>query len=296
LLNSIKAQGKLTITSDSASYSYGQPITLEIEILNDSDSTFSFYTCPRAVYKFDNFEILNFIYCVGDPPEYFLSPGRSITWIWKSDPSILGIPNKDGEHIVVGYYGSYLADTIKISAPIYYGGIISVWFYSNLEDKVITLRDSLNATVRQRYDFTNIIYEEWQIQGLLIDSIISKYEGDFRFEFMVRYVNVSPESIITSVEQNKPLSLFKDFEVTETFPNPFNSTTNFYLTLNRTQNILIEVFNSLGQKVSTIYNGMIPSNSKTYFTVDLNNSSAGLYFIRVKGLNNIITKKIFLLK
>ncbi|MCX6150700.1 MAG: T9SS type A sorting domain-containing protein [Ignavibacteriales bacterium] len=287
------AQGKLTITSDSTSYCYGQPITLKIEILNDSDSTLSFYSCPGGVYKFDEFNVGNYIICAGDPPTTEINPGSSITWLWKVEPSKLGIPNKDGEHTVIGYYPfSTIADTIKISAPIYYGGIISVGFDIGMENEVSKIRDSLGAIIINSYGSSQI----WQIQGHLIDSIISKYKNDSRFRYVEHSISVEPDSIFTSVEQNKSTFPVKDFELSEVFPNPFNSTANFYVTVNRTQNILIDIFNSIGQKVSTVYKGMIEANKRTSFTINLNVAASGVYLLSIRNSKISVGRKIFLLK
>ena len=297
---SASAQVKLTITSDSLRYSYGQLIRLRVELLNDTDSTIGVFSCPGGCFIFDDFDIGKHIGCVGLPP-FPLYPGRSMIWKWKLDPTLLGIPNKDGLHTVVGYYETYgipsrFSDTIFINAPRYYGGVIWVSYLKSLEDTVKILMDSLNATVINRIDNFDRFSERWKIKGYSIDSIISKYKNDSRFNYIESYITIGLDTILTSVENIPAGKVIKDFEISEAYPNPFNSTTNFYITVNRTQNISVDILNMLGQRVKTIFNGMVLEYQKKYFSIDLDNSSAGIYFIQVKGLNNLQSKKIFLLK
>ena len=293
----LEAQVKLTVNSDSAEYSYGQPILLKIEILNNSDSTFMYYSCWGGAYKFDDFDIGEYIICADDMP-FPLLPGRSVTWKWKIDPAILGIPNKDGVHTIVGYYGSslFMIDTILVSAPIYYGGIIEVYFSKFMEDKVREVQDSLNANIIYQYDTQANSIERWEIKGCLIDSIINKYNKDYRFISINRYVSIGLQSIETSVPEKNIYPVNDDFTVSESYPNPFNSSTNFFVEVKNEQNILVEVFNSLGQKVYTIFNGRIPVNSKKFFTLNLNYYSSGIYLISVRSENKTLVRKIFLMK
>ena len=151
-----------------------------------------------------------------------------------------------------------------------------VAYLENLENSVNEIKGSLNATVIERNEFSDEIDEVWQIRGCFIDSVISKCWSDRRFKFVERFVIVSPESITTSVEKNLTIKFNKKFLISDAYPNPFNSSTNFYIEAKSEQNILIELSNSLGQKVKTIFNGRISTNRKNYFTINLNSCSSGI--------------------
>ena len=77
----------------------------------------------------------------------------------------------------------------------------------------------------------------------------------------------------------------------KTYPNPFSNTLNINITVSLQQKINIEIFNSIGDKVDNI-------ESKTYqpgtHNIEWNSNKIenGIYFIRLKTKNSIITKKL----
>ncbi len=79
------------------------------------------------------------------------------------------------------------------------------------------------------------------------------------------------------------------------YPNPFNPTTTVQYVLSDFSWTNLSVYNILGQKLTTLYNGQnIPGNH----SVDWNASaySSGVYFISLKVQGSTITQKVLLLK
>jgi ligand-binding sensor domain-containing protein len=86
----------------------------------------------------------------------------------------------------------------------------------------------------------------------------------------------------------------------DAYPNPFNMEVNLKITLNENSNIRIQIFNMLGE--------LIKSFSNTYYSVGEHNISwnalnennqvvnSGIYIIQAMTNNNVINKKIILLK
>lgn len=79
---------------------------------------------------------------------------------------------------------------------------------------------------------------------------------------------------------------FNNFEISA-FPNPFNPETNVRLEVSVGQDIKIDVYNLLGEKVNTIFNGYIEAGNSTFNWNAKNNSGitlpAGIYFITVSS-------------
>jgi len=105
--------------------------------------------------------------------------------------------------------------------------------------------------------------------------------------------------IITAVEieeSNRPTS----FVLHQNFPNPFNPTTTINFSLPNADDIDLEIFNMLGQKVTTLESGRLPAGEHTFdwnATDDSGqNVATGVYFYRLKTSSFTQTKKMVLLK
>ena len=69
-------------------------------------------------------------------------------------------------------------------------------------------------------------------------------------------------SIITQVGNPKPvMSSASAFELSEGYPNPFNPSTNFIVTLKQRSQIEITIYDVLGQEVATLYDGKMDQGS-----------------------------------
>ena len=74
------------------------------------------------------------------------------------------------------------------------------------------------------------------------------------------------------------------------FPNPTENNFNVRLNLSTANDIAVSVFNALGQKVSeTKVNGTIGENT---VSMDMNNATAGVYFVKIKVGKTESTKKL----
>ena len=80
------------------------------------------------------------------------------------------------------------------------------------------------------------------------------------------------------------------------YPNPFNPTTTFLLTLKEQQNVTIEVFDMLGRSVAKVHEGLLDANQQHLFTVDADNLASGRYIIQATGEKFRASHNITLLK
>lgn len=81
------------------------------------------------------------------------------------------------------------------------------------------------------------------------------------------------------------------FSVSDNYPNPFNKTTQFNITLDKASTVGVDVFNMIGEKVwSTNSSRMTPGTH----VITINNSgmNAGMYFYRVTVNNQTVTHKM----
>ncbi|MEP1306661.1 MAG: T9SS type A sorting domain-containing protein [Balneola sp.] len=106
----------------------------------------------------------------------------------------------------------------------------------------------------------------------------------------------SKEVTITSVStETVDESLPTSYSLSQNFPNPFNPTTTISFGLPETADVKVEIYNALGQKVSTLVAGKFNAGwNKINF--DASGFSSGLYIYRLITPTRSITKKMTLIK
>ncbi|NQT26122.1 T9SS type A sorting domain-containing protein, partial [candidate division KSB1 bacterium] len=84
------------------------------------------------------------------------------------------------------------------------------------------------------------------------------------------------------------------------YPNPFNSNTEIQYYLSRATEVKVAVYNSLGEKVKTIFSDYTPSGFHTIYWDSKDetseNVSSGLYFYQIIAENRVIVRKMMLLR
>ncbi len=113
------------------------------------------------------------------------------------------------------------------------------------------------------------------------DDVQSFYENNFGYPF--------------NLNGDHGPSLDPDYILFQNYPNPFNSTSRIRYSIPEDGIVTIEIFNILGQKVSTILNKFQKANR---YEVEFNgaNLPSGIYFYQLKAGNFAETKKMILLK
>ncbi|MBI2270784.1 MAG: T9SS type A sorting domain-containing protein [Bacteroidetes bacterium] len=90
---------------------------------------------------------------------------------------------------------------------------------------------------------------------------------------------------VNDIKENHGMS------VSQNYPNPFNSNTSFKLTLDKNASVTVEVFNTIGQKVTGI-------DAKTYsagehtITINGNDLTPGVYFYTVRANDASVTQRM----
>ncbi|MDP8208041.1 MAG: choice-of-anchor V domain-containing protein [Candidatus Electryonea clarkiae] len=85
------------------------------------------------------------------------------------------------------------------------------------------------------------------------------------------------------------------YVISSIFPNPFNSFASITLSIPREDHLTVEVYDVLGQKVETLFNGVMqPGDRQLSWKAD---GANGIYYLQViSGNQKLETKKMILLK
>lgn len=112
------------------------------------------------------------------------------------------------------------------------------------------------------------------------------------------YLMEGPDGGSVGVEEKVTTPV--DFALKANFPNPFNPTTTISYSLDKTQNVSVEVFDMLGHKVSTLTSGVQTAGDHFVQWNGTNDYgqpvSSGVYLYRLISENRVETRKMMLLK
>ena len=86
------------------------------------------------------------------------------------------------------------------------------------------------------------------------------------------------------------------FELEQNYPNPFNPSTNIRFSLATAQDVTLEVYNMLGQRVATLIQNQKMSAGRHIQTFDATSLSSGMYIYRISTSEFVQSRKMLLIK
>jgi hypothetical protein len=82
------------------------------------------------------------------------------------------------------------------------------------------------------------------------------------------------------VEQNTGKINPDNYHLSQNYPNPFNPSTKVKFSLPRAERVMIDIYNTLGQKIKTILNMRMTAGDHE-IEFDAQNLSSGVYFYKM---------------
>jgi photosystem II stability/assembly factor-like uncharacterized protein len=93
----------------------------------------------------------------------------------------------------------------------------------------------------------------------------------------------------------KDENVVTEFRLAQNYPNPFNSSTVIRFSVKNPGDYTIEVFSSIGERVTTLFNGWLETGEHR-INFDSKELSNGIYLYRLRGGGVNLTKKMIILK
>jgi hypothetical protein len=102
-------------------------------------------------------------------------------------------------------------------------------------------------------------------------------------------------AVITGIDGSKSRELRENFSLLQNYPNPFNPSTTIRYALSLRSQVVLTVFNTLGQRIAVLENGMREAGSHAV-RFDGRNLASGVYFYRLQAGTFSQTRKLLLSK
>jgi hypothetical protein len=104
----------------------------------------------------------------------------------------------------------------------------------------------------------------------------------------------SVKHVIADISDQRPISSI-NYKLADNYPNPFNPSTNIQFSLPQAEQVTINIYNSIGQKIETLLNRQMTAGSHSV-TFDARGLPSGVYIYRLKAGDYRESKKMLLVK
>ena len=245
-------------------------------IIKDSLLITSIGSGELKIYSLSDPEIPNLIsvYQTIQEVQFLASQGNYVIGGTHAGFEIIDITNPASPYRVCFFPTAYMYDLAAVNNFLYIA-------FAESGIKVYDLSNVSNPQEVGYYDTKGIAWSVdcWDDKIFVADS---------------RYgMPIIRNTLLTSIDdqQNMPST----FHLSQNYPNPFNSSTKIKYTVPQSSNIVIKVFDILGNEIETLVNEEKPVGTYelTWYAGDL---PSGVYFYRIQAGSFVESKKMILLK
>ncbi len=145
----------------------------------------------------------------------------------------------------------------------------------------------------------------WEFYNSGLNSTIAPHCLHFLESKNTVYVGTYDQGILVLSDirtgiNTTPVSTPNLFELYDNYPNPFNPETTIEFSLQKNSNVLLKIYNSLGQEIKTLSKGNKPSGIHRFTWDGTNNYGSevgsGIYIYSLKAGKRLLNKKMVLLR
>ncbi len=222
-------------------------------------------------------------------------------WVWNANHKMLSEENSilsgGGTSSLKNYLYEYTYDgnnnnTVKLSkrwdspSGSYkeYGRL--TWTYSATNRNLTSLNETKSGANYVAVSKNTKVYD-------ILDNLLSDLQENFSASIWTNYSKKLYTYTMTDIRES--ISLSKEFELFNNYPNPFNPSTIIGYTLKFSSDVNLSVYDILGNNIITLVN-RVQKAGHYEVSFDAANLAAGAYFYRIMTPENTITKKMLLIK
>jgi len=145
--------------------------------------------------------------------------------------------------------------------------------------------NSVNAGADDGFDFSSVINVVYAIGGIPAGP---------EFTLLFDEIGFNTAAPITSNEPGEAAP-GRSF-VSAAYPNPFVEQARVYVTLDRAEQVRVEVFDVLGRRILLLHEGALAAETAHTFRLDGRDLISGIYLVRVTGETFAQTRRVILAK
>lgn len=167
--------------------------------------------------------------------------------------------------------------------------------FADVEDELIDLFYDISiSSVDITLDISTTVHYALELSTstfigtATLTFIVTDSEGaELTATIVVVVIDVTSSELV----EDTPLT----FSLEQNYPNPFNPSSNIRFAVPEASQVRLEVYNMLGQRVSTLVNGKLQAGWHTV-EFDASGLSTGTYIYRIQAGDFVSTKKMMLVK
>jgi hypothetical protein len=144
------------------------------------------------------------------------------------------------------------------------------------------------------------------IQGSFVDGVDSTTAETQRYSYRVQDLEVGTHTFRIKQVSTEGTATYTDpIDVTvrlsgsyklSTYPNPVRAQATVEFAIKESADVTLALYNTLGQKVRTVYRGTPPAEETKRVPVETQNLSSGVYFLRLEGKGVTGTQRMTVVK
>ena len=180
---------------------------------------------------------------------------------------------------------------------------LDVW--SNSTNLLPGFKEGTGVTFPLLKDAQSVGYSDYSIPNQ--DYVVIVNQQGFIAGLYNTYGGLNINTIADKIDQLLITTAINDdvffpyiFELKPNFPNPFNPSTTIPFSIDRAQNIKLQIYDIRGNLVKTLVNGAFTAGKYSIIWDSRNNNnspvSSGIYFSRLSGSYQTDVKQLILLK